>query len=299
MAFGVFIHRSDSIYDDSPAERYQFPRQYLRRVEACVGDWIVYYEPRKVAATRGYFAVAKVSRVVPDPTSSAMFLALIEPGSYLDFAAPVSFNLPDGIVERGLLNDRGAISGRAQSAVRPLSATDFNRIVSLGLGQNELVLPRVDEPIALTGWQEEQAPFQMEQARDRVDYIGSRIVRDRVFRQVVLRAYDERCAITGLKLINGGGRAEVAAAHIRPVEQNGPDIVHNGIALSGTAHWMFDRGLIGLSDDLNILISRHVNDTESVRSFVNASGRATMPTRPSDRPHPRFLQWHRENCFKQ
>ncbi|HEY6631176.1 MAG TPA: HNH endonuclease [Rhizobiaceae bacterium] len=298
MAFGVFIHRSDSIYDDSPAERYQFPRQYLRRVEACIGDWIVYYEPRKVSATRGYFAVAKIGRVVPDQAAPDMFLALIEPGSYLDFADPVSFNMPDGIVERGLLNEQGAISGRAQSAVRPLSATDFNRIVSLGLGQRELVLPRVDDPVVLTGWQEEQAPFQSEQDRDRVDFLGSRIVRDRVFRQVVLRAYDERCAITGLKLINGGGRAEVAAAHIRPVEQNGPDIVHNGIALSGTAHWMFDRGLIGLSDDLDILVSRHVNDTESVRSFINSTGRATMPVRPTDRPHPYFLRWHRENCFK-
>src|SRR5437588_352128 len=33
MGFGVFIHRSDSIYDDSPAERYQFPSQYLGRVD--------------------------------------------------------------------------------------------------------------------------------------------------------------------------------------------------------------------------------------------------------------------------
>jgi hypothetical protein len=32
VAFGVFIHRSDSIYEDSPAERYQFPSQYLARV---------------------------------------------------------------------------------------------------------------------------------------------------------------------------------------------------------------------------------------------------------------------------
>ena len=58
MAFGVFIHRSDSIYDDSPAERYQFPAQYLSRAQPSIGDWILYHEPRKVAATRGYFAVA-------------------------------------------------------------------------------------------------------------------------------------------------------------------------------------------------------------------------------------------------
>ena len=123
-------------------------------------------------------------------------------------------------------------------------------------------------------------------------------MRDRVFRRVVLRAYDERCAISGLKIINGGGRAEVDAAHIRPVQHNGPDVVHNGIALSGTAHWMFDRGLISLSDDLDILVSRRVNDVGSVQAFINKNGRATPPTRPTDRPHPHFLSWHRENCFK-
>ncbi|RVC78449.1 restriction endonuclease [Mesorhizobium sp. M4A.F.Ca.ET.022.05.2.1] len=297
MGFGVFIHRSDSIYDDSPAEQYQFPRQYLRRVEACVGDWIIYYEPSKVSETRGYFAMAKVQQVIPDLTARGMYLALIEPGTYLDFVNPVPFNGTDGLVERGLLNDEGKISGRAQSAVRAISPADFSRIVDLGLDTDELLLPRVDE--VDTGLQEEQAPFEFEQTRSRVSYLGSRIVRDRIFRRIVLRAYDERCAITGLRLINGGGRAEVSAAHIRPVEQNGPDIINNGIALSGTAHWMFDRGLISLSDDLEILISRQVNDLESVQGFINKTRRALSPRRQSERPHPRFLRWHREHCFKQ
>jgi hypothetical protein len=67
MAFGVFIHRPDSIYDDIPSERYQFPKQYLSRVRQCEGDWIVYLEPSKVRDTRGYFAVAKVQEVEIDP----------------------------------------------------------------------------------------------------------------------------------------------------------------------------------------------------------------------------------------
>lgn len=298
MGFGVFIHRSDSIYDDSPAERYQFPSQYLRRVEACLGDWIVYYEPRKVVETRGYFAVAKVQQVIPDPKAPGMYLALIEPGSYLDFVDPVPFSDIDGLAERGLLNEEGAISGRAQSAVRPLAASDFSRIVARGLSESEPLLPRDGEASAAWGLEEEQAPFAFEQSRDRVRFVVSRIVRDRVFRRIVLRAYDERCAISGLKLINGGGRAEAVAAHIRPVEADGPDIVSNGIALSGTAHWMFDRGLIGLSDELEILVSRQANDPEGVRAFVNRSGRALAPRRAIERPHPRFLEWHRVNCFK-
>jgi len=300
MGFGVFIHRSDSIYDDSPAERYQFPGQYLRRVEACIGDWIIYYEPSKVAETRGYFAIARVQRVIPDSGTSGMYLALIERGSYLDFAYPVSFNGPTGPVERGVLNEQGRISGRAQSAVRPISSDDFNRIVELGFAEGKPLLPRVDADVRSSQLDEkEQTPFLFEQQRDRVSLIVSRVLRDRVFRRIVLRAYDERCAITGLKLINGMGRAEVAAAHIRPVEASGPDIVSNGIALSGTAHWMFDRGLISLADNLEILISRQTNDLEGVRSVINKTGHALEPRRPSDRPHPNFLKWHREHCFKQ
>jgi putative restriction endonuclease len=143
MGYGVFIHRSDSIYDDSPAERYQFPGQYLGRVQSCVGDWIVYYEPRKVAETRGYFAIAQVERVIPDPTTSGMYLALIEPGSYLDFVNPVPFSDASGVVEKGVLNEQGRISGRAQSAVRPLSLADFQRIVTLGLNESAPLLPRL------------------------------------------------------------------------------------------------------------------------------------------------------------
>jgi putative restriction endonuclease len=299
MGYGVFIHRADSIYDDNPAEQYQFPTQYLGRVQSCVGDWIIYYEPRKVAGTRGYFAMAKIERVNPDPSTSGMYLALIAPGTYLDFVNPVPFSGASGVVEQSVLNEQGHISGRAQSAVRPISPSDFQRIVALGLDEGTPVLPRVGEEAKPLGLREEEVPFTFEQDRDRKSFTVSRIVRDRIFRRNVLRAYSERCAISGLKLINGGGRAEVAAAHIRPVEKNGPDIVSNGIALSGTVHWMFDRGLLSLSDDLQILVSRQVNDPEGVRSLINRKGYAVPPQRPFERPHPSFLQWHREHCFKQ
>jgi len=299
MAFGVFIHRSDSIYEDTPAERYQFPRQYLKAAQACVGDWIVYYEPRKVVDTKGYYAVAKVERVIPDPSTPSMYLALIEPGSYLEFTTPVPFADKSGPVELGVLNEAGRISGRAQLAVRGLSPSDFNRIVDAGLADDKQLLPRTDVLSAEQLVREEPEQFLFDEVRARVATIVSRVVRDRVFRRNVLRVYDERCAVTGLKLINGGGRAEVEAAHIRPVEANGPDSVSNGLALSGTAHWMFDRGLISLSDDLEILVSRQVNDPDGVRALINRSGRALGPQRAVERPHPHFLRWHREHRFKQ
>lgn len=136
---------------------------------------------------------------------------------------------------------------------------------------------------------DERLPFAFEADRPRTTMLMSRILRDRAFRRNVLRAYDERCALTGLKLINGGGRAEAEAAHIRPVEASGPDAVQNGLALSSTIHWMFDRGLISLTDDLRILVSRQINDAESVTLLLNRDGLARMPQRAMDRPHPHFL----------
>jgi putative restriction endonuclease len=292
------MHRPDSIYDDKPDERYQFPKQYYGRANHAIGGWIVYLEPTKVTGSRGYFAIAKLQQIIEDPSTKGMFLAIMEPGTYLEFPNKVPFSDIDGPVEKGLLNDTGKLSGRAQSAVRLVSPIDFDRIVERGIAENDALLPRDGDLEFLGGFQEEQVPFAFEQPRERIEQFTSRIVRDRVFRRLVLRAYDERCAITGLKLINGGGRAEVNAAHIRPVEKDGPDIVQNGIALSGTVHWMFDRGLISLGDELEILISRQVNDPEGIRGFINKSGAAHLPIDSRQRPHPRFLQWHRENCFK-
>lgn len=298
MAFGVFIHRTDSIYDDVPSERYQFPSQYLSRAQQCEGDWIVYLEPSKVKQTKGYFAVAKVQEIIADPRSSGMYIAVIEPGTYLDFGDPVPFRHQNDVIERGLLNDQGNISGRAESAVRPLSDTDFARIINRGLIDDDGILPRLGDQSAVEGFAEAQQPFDHVPVRDRVTLLANRAVRDRNFRRKVLRAYGERCAITGLRLINGGGRAEVEAAHIRPVEQDGPDIISNGIALSGTAHWMFDRGLVGLSDDLEILVSRQTNDADAVKGMINSTGHLLSPQRLSERPRREFVEWHRENCFK-
>ena len=298
MGFGIFIHRTDSIYDDVPSEQYQFPKQYLTRAQQCEGDWIVYLEPSKVANTKGYFAVAKVQEIIPDPRHTDMYLAVIEPNTYLDFGDPVPFRDQTSIIETGLLNDEGKISGRAQAAVRPLSSMDFSRIIELGLGRDPDTLPRVGDHIEYGGFAEVQVGFDHVPIRERVNHLTSRVIRDRNFRRTVLKAYDERCAITGLRLINGGGRAEVEAAHIRPVEHDGPDIISNGMALSGTAHWMFDRGLVGLSDDLEIMVSRQANDADAVRSMINPSGHLLVPKRLAERPRNEFVSWHRDHCFK-
>ena len=78
-----------------------------------------------------------------------------------------------------------------------------------------------------------------EQERRIEQILVNRKIRDVAFRRAVIDAYDVTCAVTGLRIINGGGKAEAQAAHIWSVADGGPDVVQNGIALSATAHWLF------------------------------------------------------------
>lgn len=295
MAKGIFLYREDSRYEDRPWAVYQFPPQYLSRANQMVGDWVIFLEPAN-AGRKGYHAVGKIAQITPDPRDSGMFLAIIDPNSYLDFDRSVPFQYSGDYPERSVLNEQGRVSGRAQAAVRTIPLVDFNRIIGLGLDTHDELLPRSDNEIALAAVAEEHAPYEFEQ--DRVQMLTRRTVRDRIFRTRVLKAYDRRCAFTGFQFINGGGRAEVEAAHIKSVQDKGPDVVQNGLALSGTVHWMFDRGLLSVSDDERILLSNHINDVDGVRKILNASGSARIPENVQDRPDPQFLRWHRENCFK-
>ena len=81
---GVFVTGSHSIYGDVPKDYYRFPSNYLVAAQRMVGQWIVYLEPRR-AGGRGYFAVAKIDKIVPDPATAGMYLAMIAQGSFLDF----------------------------------------------------------------------------------------------------------------------------------------------------------------------------------------------------------------------
>jgi putative restriction endonuclease len=290
---GVFVTGSHSIYADQPKDFYRFPANYLSAAKRMVGQWIVYQEPRR-ADGQGYFAVAQVEKVEPDPATPGMSLALIAPGTYLDFGTAVPFSIDKLPMERGLLNDDGSVKGSKQLAVRPLSNADFNRIVEIGLMDAEPELPRVGlvDPLPAMFGEVGQEPF--EGPVDRATMLVSRKVRDAKFRRAVLHVYEGRCALTGMRLVNGGGRLETEAAHIMGVGDGGPDAINNGIALSGTVHWMFDRGLIGLADDGGILLSSKINDRASVEKMIHPDRQARFPSAPAYRPHPSYLAWHRE-----
>lgn len=184
--------------------------------------------------------------------------------------------------------------GAVQLAVRRLPDREFAAIVSLGLPSDLVQQEARRYDPSVEAFAEGAQPFE----RPVLERLTHRPYRDVAFRRKVREAYGYRCALSELMLRNGGGRPEVQAAHIRPVEHQGSDSVRNGLALSGTLHWMFDRGLISVGEDTkSILVSHNKVPGDVIRRLLPPDLTLLPPHDPRVAPHPENLRWHRENIF--
>ncbi len=290
MGKAVLVQNRASIYADEPGLIYDFPQVYLSRVEQVVGDWVIFFESGK-GGGRGYYAVQRVEAIRRNPVVEGRWLAVLDPGSLLDFERWVPRERADGSRREKALPATGGLNA---SAVRPNGEAEFADILAEGFRArpDPEALPRHEVP----GFADAQTPFQgAPLAGPRPELLTSRPFRDASFARQVKRAYGARCALSGLELRNGGGRPEVEAAHIRPVSHRGPDSVRNGLALSGTLHWMFDRGLIGVDEDHSVLLKSGSVAGEVAERLLTPERRLLVPDDPALHPHPAYLKWHREH----
>jgi len=297
VAKAVFITKINPSYDDLPEAQYHFPHRYLSTAKKTVGDWIIYYEPRRSTSEdsskggrQAYFATARVKEIIEDTKTEGHYYALID--SYMEFPNPVPFREDGQYYENTLLKTDGSINkGIFRWAVRLLSEHDYLNILSRAY--LELATDENKDILNKTMIAEPEANFE----RTTVERIVTVKVREAAFQSVIRKAYDATCALTGLKIINGGGLCEIEAAHIRPVQDFGPDSPRNGIALSRTCHWLFDRGIISLEDDGKILMAKKLVP-DQVKRMINQNGYAVFPENKIWKPHQNFLKYHRENKFK-
>lgn len=118
--------------------------------------------------------------------------------------------------------------------------------------------------------------------------------RDPEFRRKILVAYDERCAFCGARRETPtDGRLETHAAHIRPVEDGGPDLVQNGIALCRLHHWAFDNGWLALTTDFIIEVADRP-EAAGYEEFVALDGtEMALPEKEYKHPGDDFVTYHR------
>jgi len=119
------------------------------------------------------------------------------------------------------------------------------------------------------------------------------------FKNQVVSGYHFTCALTGYRLTTADQTGIVEAAHIHQHAKSRNNDPDNGLALTPTAHALFDMGLWSVADDLRILVKPSGVFTEdfplggfSLRAYAERG----LFLHPSNklRPNSTHLSWHRQ-----
>lgn len=125
-------------------------------------------------------------------------------------------------------------------------------------------------------------------------------VRDQGFRRAIVKAYDHRCAICGVRILTADGHTAVAAAHIIPWSISHNDDPRNGLALCHLCHWTFDEGLVAFSDQYHVKISPQLSTLSNLPGhLLTIAGRELIGPKYNHLwPFRDSIRWHRREKFR-
>mgnify|MGYP000087751640 CR=1 FL=1 len=126
------------------------------------------------------------------------------------------------------------------------------------------------------------------------DAMGSSFFNSGLFRDLVMNAYEYKCAITG-KVIKYKDLYNLEAAHIKPQAHQGTFLPCNGIAMSRDMHFAFDKGFFTIDDDYTIIVSELLKENWFYTEYNGK--RIFVPTEQFYRPNLTYLKHHREHVF--
>lgn len=150
------------------------------------------------------------------------------------------------------------------------------------------ILTEVAARLGGTTLRESQADYQRE-------YVAHARLGQGAFRALVTESYGRRCAVTGERTL-----PVLDAAHIKPFTLTREHRISNGLLLRADLHRLFDEGLVTITPDLRIEVSRRIREEyENGRDYYALAGQPLRVT-PDElfaRPDPEMLRWHNENLF--
>lgn len=204
--------------------------------------------------------------------------------------------LPLNTSERGNhLRSLGA-HGRLNEHVERLLADPRNLAAAARLLLDQHFTPTLEEPICAAAGLDHATlsagPAAIATPKARKRRAG--------FPEEVLRAYAYSCAMCGFDGALGRNPVGIQAAHVRWHSEDGPDEVHNGLALCSLHHVLFDLGVIGLLPDLRIQVSElYVARNRAGRALDDLHGQPlATPQRGRPSVDPAFVDWHVREVFK-
>lgn len=123
---------------------------------------------------------------------------------------------------------------------------------------------------------------------------------ERDFRESVLAAYGNTCALTGYSLRFGDAYLGLEAAHLCWPQVGGNDSVSNGVAMTTLHRKLFHLGMFAINESYEIQVSSQLQEkTKKGLSLRELHGRKIgLPREPENYPSQKNLKWHAKWVFR-
>ena len=124
--------------------------------------------------------------------------------------------------------------------------------------------------------------------------------RDSDFREMMLDAYGNQCAVCEFAVRIDDSPVAIEAAHIRWHSSEGPSDVRNGLVLCSLHHKLFDYGAFTLLPDLKVFVSSAAGG-QGLQDTLRKYHDTYLHVFPDDarlRPASEFLEWHTSEVFR-
>jgi putative restriction endonuclease len=204
----------------------------------------------------------------------------------------VNFASVDPVLQaRGIKGMQGGTS-----VVQPIWDEYFNNREELTFLSEQLLAQRENTTLEQK-YKEEIIDFENLKGETKERLVKAR-VNQSVFRKMVLANYDFKCAITKIDIPQ-----LLLASHIIPWSKNEKERLNpeNGICLSPLYDKAFDKGLIGINTNYEVILSKELKTKKEHPFFSNyfsniEKKKITEPL--SYLPKKEFLQFHLDTIFE-
>lgn len=193
--------------------------------------------------------------------------------------------------ERGI---KGLTGGIRQ--VEPIWIEFINNKEEL-LFESEKILADLEKQTIETKFAEVLTGMENLKGETKIREVKTR-VNQNVFRQIVLANYNRKCAISGIDLPD-----LLVASHIIPWSQNEIERLNpeNGICLSALYDRAYDKGLIGITEKYQIILSSELKTREKKEFYQSTFGSLNgliLQLPQKYLPKKEFLQFHMDYIFR-
>lgn len=280
-------------YDDQDFVKYSWSPKRYNRVKS--GDLFIYRRPNTKSQRESfYFFGAGIIGKINNITSELVQAEIINPVIFDNYLYPIDLiNFKWGFKQKSRDDWQYFFN---QYGMMQIDRSDFISLIQMQFNSKKEILAayeEIDKELEVSLYKQiHQENYKVEDKLLTQKVRGSA---QAIFAKEVKGNYLNKCCVTGINT-----QRLLIASHIVPwsEDQNNRLNPANGLCLSPLFDKAFDLGLITITPEKKIVVSKYIQKDKYLNEYFTTFNGRKIFSSVLIPPNPEFLKWHNNNTFE-